>query len=180
MRATLRPLVVIAALLAGAPALVPGEDATLVTLGIASALGAQDVQMQPFRPQQEIAQDPTAARLFSTFAKAWAGRRAEVIAELIPADGRASVTIESRGVRSQMSRGQVEALLTGLFSEAERMAFSLSTTHMSDETSAYAVGDWQYESRNPPRRQREKVFVSFQQMLPGSWVLSELRIQPAR
>lgn len=149
----------------------------VITWGPAAA---QEVDLQPFRPQEEIAPSPDAARAFSTFSRAWSDREAGRVADLLPADGRAGVTIESRGVSGQMSRGQLEALLAGLFSETERAAFALSTIHLSDETSAYGVGDWRYKSRRSPRRQHETVFVVFRQTVPGTWVLSELRIQPAR
>lgn len=149
-------------------------------LWAAVGAAAQEIQLQPFRPQEEIASSPQAARAFSRFQQAWSVQDAGRIADLIPADSRATVTIESRGVSSQMSRGQIEALLNELFSEAERPAFDLSTIHLSDETSAYAVGDWTYDSRNPGQRQRATVFVVFRQALPGSWVLSELRIRHAR
>jgi hypothetical protein len=159
------------------PLLVLALAALLCTT--ARPLSAQEVELQPFRPQEEEAPDQSAARMFSSFSRAWSGEDAGRIADLLPEDGRASVTIESRGVSSQMSRGQIEALLTGLFSEAERSAFDLSTTHYSDETAAYAVGDWSYQSFRA-QRQRETVFVVFRQPLPGNWVLSELRIQPSR
>lgn len=145
----------------------------------AHQLSAQEVQLQPFRQEDDIAPGAAAARAFSTFSKAWSSRDAGRVANFVPADARARVTIESRGVSSQMSRGQIEALLAGLFSGAQRPAFDLSTIHLSDENSAYAVGDWSYESREP-FRQRETVFVVFRQPVPGSWVLSELRIRPAR
>jgi hypothetical protein len=151
-----------------------------VLMPMAGEAAAQDIQLQPFRPQEEIAASPQAARAFSRFQQAWSGKNAGRIADLIPADSRATVTIEGRGVSSQMSRGQIEALLNGLFSEAQRAAFDLSTIHLSDETSAYAVGDWTYESRNPGQRERATVFVVFRQTLSGSWILSELRIRPAR
>ncbi|MFN2432791.1 MAG: hypothetical protein ABR599_08275 [Gemmatimonadota bacterium] len=144
------------------------------------AANAQEIQLQPFRPQEDLAQDPEAARAFSSFSRGWSGRDADRIAGLIAPDGRASVAIESRGVSSQMSRGQIEALLSGLFSDVERSAFDLSTVEFSDESSAYAVGDWTYESRRPSSRQRETVFVVFREAPPGTWVLSELRIRPAR
>jgi hypothetical protein len=148
--------------------------------GVVGPAAGQEIQLQPFRPQEEIASSPSAARAFSWFSRAWRGEDAGQVASLIPADRRASVTIESRGVRSELSRAQVEALLAGLFAETERSAFDVSTTHLSDETSAYAVGDWIYESRRNPRLHRETVFVVFRQPDPGNWILAELRIQPMR
>jgi hypothetical protein len=144
------------------------------------SLPAQQIELQPYRPQEEIAQDPGAARAFSIFSQAWSERDAGRIAEFVPEDGRASVTIESRGVSSQLGRGQMEALLSGLFSEAERAAFDLSPIHLSNETSAYAVGDWIYEPRGAGHRQRDKVFVVLRQSVPRNWILSELRVSPAR
>jgi hypothetical protein len=100
------------------------------------------------------------------------------VADLVPAEGRASVTIEDRNVSSQMSRGQVEAVLVRLFSETERAAFDLSTIRQTDDRSAYGVGDWVYQAGQPGQRQREKVFVVLRQEGAGSWFISELRIQP--
>ena len=148
--------------------------------GPGARAAAQEVDLQPFRPQEQISPDPATARVVSNFARAWSGRNAAGVAELIPADGRASVTIESRGVSGQMSRGQIEALLAGLFAEANRPAFQISTVHHSDEASAYAVGEWSYEVRRAPSRRTETVFAGFRQPLPGNWILSELRIEPAR
>jgi hypothetical protein len=148
-------------------------------LGPVGSLAGQEIQLQPFRPQEEIASNPQAAQAFSSFARAWRGEQAGQIASLIPADGRCTVTIESRDVRSDLSRAQVEALLAGLFAETERSAFDLSTPNL-DEISAYAVGDWIYESRRNPRLHRETVFVVLRQSDAGNWTLSELRIQPVR
>jgi ketosteroid isomerase-like protein len=143
-------------------------------------VGGQEIQLQPFRPQEELSPDPTAARAMSLFSRAWADRDAERIAGMMAADSRANVTIESRGVSGQLSRGQVESLLSGLFSEAEKAAFDFSTIHHSGGSSAYAVGDWTYEAGRPPQRLNETVFVVFRESQAGSWILSELRIQPAR
>lgn len=158
----------------------------LVGLGLGSGaagarrLAAQEVPVQQYRPQEAKPDSPGATRAFHSFSQAWSGRDAGGVAELIPAEGRANVTIEGRGVSSQMSRGQVEAVLSGLFSEAERAAFDLSTIHQTDDRSAYAVGDWVYQYGSPGQRQREKVFVVLRQAPPGGWVLSELRIQQVR
>jgi ketosteroid isomerase-like protein len=157
----------------------------LVLLLVASGLGgsqvrSQEIQLQPFHPQEELSPDSAAARVFSSFSRAWSVKDAERIAALMPADARASVTIESRGVSGQLSQGQIESLLSGLFSDAEKAAFDFSTIHHSGGNSAYAVGDWSYEAGRPPQRLSETVFVVFRESDPGSWVLSELRIQPAR
>jgi hypothetical protein len=172
MKRALRLLVRLAPLLGLALALRPVAGGR--------GLEAQQIQLQPYRPREEMAQSPGAAEAFSSFSRAWSGSDAGGVAELIPKDGRANVTIEGRSVSSQMSRGQTEAVLSRLFSEAERGAFDLSTIHLTNETSAYAVGDWIYEPRNEGQRQREKVFVVLRQSGPGGWVLSELRIQPVR
>jgi hypothetical protein len=79
-----------------------------------------------------------------------------------------------------MGRGQIEALLANLFSETERAAFDLSDVHQSDETAAWAVGEWSYEPRGRARRRQETIFVVIRRDLPGTWVLSELRIRPTR
>ncbi|MBA2565836.1 MAG: hypothetical protein H0V09_10520 [Gemmatimonadetes bacterium] len=151
----------------------------LALLAASERASGQEVQLVPFRQQEEIAPG-SAARVFSTFQRAWSTKDAGRISNLVPADARASIVIDSRGVSSQMSRGQIEALLAGLFSEVEAARFDLATIHLTDETSAYAVGEWTYESSEPDRRKRETVFVVFRQTEPESWVLSELRIQPAR
>ena len=140
---------------------------------------AQEIELQPFRPQGEIGQSPDAAKTFSAFSRAWTRGDAGRVADMIPGNGRASVLIESRGVSSQMSSGQVEALLAGIFSDVERAAFELSTIQFSDESSAYAVGDWVYQPRGGDR-QREQVFVVFRDAGGDSWALSELRLRPAR
>jgi len=162
----------------------------LVALGVAgvatqagsgrAALAAQELRLQPYRPQESISQSPEAARTLRSFSQAWSAGDANGVARLIPEDGRANVTIEKRGVSSRMSRGQTEAVLSGLFSEAEEAAFAISSTHITDEASAYAIGDWVYEPRSARQPQREKVFVVVHEELPGIWVLSELRVQSAR
>ncbi len=157
-----------------------GVGAAAIGFAAGPALAAQEIPVRQYRPAEEPADSPAAQRMFHSFSRAWSGEDAGGVAELIPAEGRASVTIEGRGVSSQMSRGQVEAVLSGLFSETERAAFDLSTIHQTDDRSAYAVGDWVYQAGQPGQRQREKVFVVLRQAAPGGWVLSELRIQPVR
>jgi hypothetical protein len=141
-------------------------------------LAAQQVPVHQYGPAQDPADSPAATRAFDSFSRAWSGEDAGGVADLIPAEGRANVTIEERNVSSQMSRGQVEAVLSRLFSETERAAFDLSTIRQTDDRSAYAVGDWVYQSGQPGQRQREKVFVVLRQEMPGTWFISELRIQP--
>ena len=153
----------------------------LLTFGGAADPGLaaqQQVPVHQYGPAQDPADSPAATRAFDSFSRAWSGTDAGGVADLIPAEGRASVTIEERNVSSQMSRGQVEAVLARLFSETERAAFDLSTIRQTDDRSAYAVGDWVYQSGQPGQRQREKVFVVLRQEMPGSWFISELRIQP--
>jgi hypothetical protein len=148
--------------------------------GTASDLAAQEIRVQPYVPRDQVPQSPDAERAFDSISRAWSGRDAGSVAELIPADGRANVTIEGRGVSSQMSRGQFEAVLSGLFSETERAAFDLSKPRSTSPTSAYAVGDWVYQAGEPGQRQREKVFIVLRQSASGGWSLSEVRIQPVR
>jgi hypothetical protein len=156
-----------------------GVGGAVIGFAAAPVVAAQEVPVQQYRPQEEPADSPAAQRTFHSFSRAWSGEDAGGVADLIPAEGRASVTLEG-GVSSQMSRGQVEAVLSRLFSETERAAFDLSTIHQTDNRSAYAVGDWVYLAGQPGQRQREKVFVVLRQAAPGGWVLSELRIQPVR
>jgi hypothetical protein len=143
-------------------------------------LAAQELRLQPYRPQEQIPQSSDAAQTLESFREAWSAGDAGGVAELIPENGRATVTIEGRGVGSQMGRGQAQAVLSRLFSEAERAAFELSPGHLTDEVSVYAVGDWVYELRSAGQPQREKVFVVVHQVVPGNWGLAELRIHPVR
>ena len=153
----------------------------LAALALAPRLLAQEIELQPFRPQEDIAQDPEAARAFSSFSRAWSRTDAGGVAELVPPDGRVSLTIEERGVSGQMSRGQVETVLGGFFSEVGRATFALrDPIQLTGETSAYAVGDWRYQARRPERRRHETVFVVFRQSQTGDWGLSELVVQPVR
>ena len=149
----------------------------LLTVAAPSVLRAQEIPVHQYAPA-EPADNPSAKRAFHSFSQAWSVEDAGRVADLIPEEGRASVTIEDRNVSSQMSRGQVEAVLARLFSETERAAFDLSTIRQTDDRSAYAVGDWVYQAGRPGQRQREKVFVVLRQEMPGSWFISELRIQP--
>jgi hypothetical protein len=155
----------LAALLAGASA--------------AQGLPEGDVRVQPYRPQNEPP-GPAAARVLDSFSSAWSLEDAGGVADLVPPDGRATVAIEGRSVEGRMGRGQIEALLTNLFSETERAAFDLSDVHQSEETAAWAVGEWTYEARGRDRRRQETIFVVIRRDLPGNWVLSELRIRPSR
>lgn len=169
----MRPLfftTLLVALVSALPAALPAA---------AQVLSDEDVRLRPYRPQNEPP-GPAATRVLDSFSEAWSLEDAGGVADLVPPEGRATVAIESRSVAGKMGRGQIEALLATLFSQTERAAFDLSDVHQSDESAAWAVGEWTYEPRGRSSRHHETVFVVIRRDLPGNWVLSELRIRPAR